>query len=186
MILPSFGGDTLWASTVAAYKSMRPELRQFAERLDALHTNVHDYAVGAAPVPEDADPARAAHVAQFRSQRFETSHPVVRIHPETGEPALLLGGFAARILHYPDGLSQDLLRAFSNQVTRPDHCVRWSWRQGDVAMWDNRSTQHYAVFDYGHERRQMERVTVAGEVPIGSDGRTSTSFSGDATAYLPE
>ncbi|MGH9170531.1 MAG: TauD/TfdA dioxygenase family protein [Acidimicrobiales bacterium] len=185
--LPSHGGDTLWASTVAGFKSLRPELRELAEKLDALHTNIHDYATAAAPAPSaTADPAHAAHVAEFRSQRFETVHPVVRVHPETGEPALLLGGFASRILHYRDSLSQDLLRAFSSQVTSPDHCVRWSWRPGDVAMWDNRSTQHYAVFDYAPQRRQMQRVTVAGEVPVAVDGRPSVSLAGDASAYLPE
>ena len=81
---------------------------------------------------------------------------------------------------------RSLLRAFAERVTRPDHCVRWSWRPGDVAMWDNRSTQHFAVFDYGSQRRQMERVTIAGDVPVGVDGRASVSLAGDASDYLPE
>jgi alpha-ketoglutarate-dependent taurine dioxygenase len=68
-------------------------------------------------------------------------------------------------------------------VTRPENIVRWQWREGDVAVWDNRSTQHYAIYDYGREHRRMQRVTTAGAAPVGFDGRPSVALQGDASRY---
>jgi taurine dioxygenase len=68
-------------------------------------------------------------------------------------------------------------------VTRPEHTVRWQWRVGDLAIWDNRATQHYAIFDYGGAHRRGERVTVAGPRPVGVDGRPSVPMKGEATTY---
>jgi len=68
-------------------------------------------------------------------------------------------------------------------VTRPENTVRWRWRAGDVAFWDNRATQHYAVADYGNQPRRVQRVTIAGDVPVGLDGRKSEVVKGDSTAY---
>ena len=68
-------------------------------------------------------------------------------------------------------------------MTRPEQTVRWRWRAGDLAIWDNRATQHYAIFDYGCEHRRGERVTVAGPVPVGVDGRPSVAIKGQAAAY---
>jgi alpha-ketoglutarate-dependent taurine dioxygenase len=65
----------------------------------------------------------------------------------------------------------------------PEHTVRWHWRVGDLAIWDNRATQHYAIYDYAPAHRRGERVTVAGPVPVGVDGRPSVSLEGDAAGY---
>lgn len=182
-VIPEVGGDTLWADTVAAFADMRPELQEFATRLRAVHTNSHDYVGPSATTSSEDDHANAEFIRQFLSQRFETEHPVVRVHPETGEHALLLGGFAQKLVGYPVSVGSDLLRIFHNHVVRPENTVRWSWRAGDVAIWDNRSTQHYALFDYGTERRHVHRVTTAGDVPVGVDGRPSASIQGDAQSY---
>ena len=76
-----------------------------------------------------------------------------------------------------------MIGMLQDRVPTPENTVRWHWTEGDVAMWDNRSTQHYAVNDYGDIRRVVKRVTVAGAVPVGIDGRPSVALRGDASAY---
>jgi Taurine catabolism dioxygenase TauD, TfdA family len=83
----------------------------------------------------------------------------------------------------PFDVSRDLLRVFATYVTRPEHIVRWSWRPGDAAIWDNRATPHYAVNDYGDADRVVERVTVPGVPPVGLDGWRSEARRGDASSY---
>lgn len=184
IVVPEVGGDTLWASTVAGYDALRPELRQLAEQLRAVHSNNYDYArVDVGQLEGDVDSARIAFYRQFVSTVFETEHPLVRVHPETGERALLLGSFVQRIIGYTTGESADLVRLFQNYVTRPDNTVRWQWQEGDVAVWDNRSTQHYATYNYGDSHRKVQRVTTVGSVPVGVDGRTSRAIRGDASEY---
>ncbi len=184
VILPDFGGDTLWANTVAGYRDLPADLRRLAESLRAVHSNGHDYGrVDVAAMRGKLSPERLAHLQAFVSEVYETEHPVVRIHPETGEPALLLGGFAHRLVGHGNAESVDLLRIFQAYVTRPENTVRWSWEPGDVAIWDNRATQHYAISDYRGKRRKMQRVTTAGVPVVGYDGSTSTSLKGDASRY---
>jgi alpha-ketoglutarate-dependent sulfate ester dioxygenase len=79
--------------------------------------------------------------------------------------------------------SRKVISLLQDWVPTPENTVRWHWRQGDVAMWDNRATQHYAVNDYGNIHRVVKRVTVAGSVPVGIDGRPSVALRGDASAY---
>jgi alpha-ketoglutarate-dependent sulfate ester dioxygenase len=80
---------------------------------------------------------------------FQTEHPVVRVHPETGERSLLLGQFVKRILGVSGSDSRYLFELFQRHVTRLENTVRWRWARGDLAIWDNRATQHYAIDDYG-------------------------------------
>jgi taurine dioxygenase len=127
---------------------------------------------------------RKHHDEVFVSTVYETEHPVVRVHPETGERALLLGQFVRQILGVPSADSRYLFDLFQRHVTRLENTVRWRWSPGDLAIWDNRATQHYAIDDYGDLPRRMHRVTVAGDVPVGVDGRRSVARSGDASAYL--
>jgi len=182
VIIPPLGGDTIWANTVTAYESLPAELRDLADRLRIVHTNAYDYA--ATPERQERDsPARRALQAEFVSTVYETEHPAVRVHPETGERSLVLGGFARSVTGFSPQAGRDLIRVLQDYVTRPEHTVRWQWRVGDLAIWDNRATQHYAIFDYGAEHRRGERVTVAGPVPVGVDGRPSVALKGEATAY---
>lgn len=182
VVIPPVGGDTLWANTVTAYQSLPEDLRELADRLRVIHTNTHDYA-SAKLRGETGDAALEATEKQFVSTVFETEHPAVRVHPETSERALLLGGFARTVLGWRPDASRDLIRTLQEYITRPEQTVRWRWREGDLAIWDNRATQHYAIYDYAGAPRRGERVTVAGPVPVGVDGRPSVSLHGDASAY---
>jgi alpha-ketoglutarate-dependent sulfate ester dioxygenase len=182
--IPLVGGDTLWANTVAGYRDLRPDLRVLAESLRAVHTNGADYArPDVARLRGQLRPEQLAHLEQFSSMVFETEHPVVRVHPETQEEALLLGGFAQRLVGHSTPESVDLLRTLNAYIVRPENTVRWRWREGDLAIWVNRATQHYALRDYGSARRVVQRVTTAGSPVVGIDGSTSLSLRGDSSAY---
>ena len=100
---------------------------------------------------------------------------VVRVHPETGERTLVLGNFVQRFVGLSKYDSQKLFDLFQSHITAPENTVRWSWRQGDVVIWDNRATQHYAVNDYGDQHRVVRRATIDGEVPVSIDGRNSVT-----------
>ncbi len=182
VVIPPVGGDTIWANTVTAYQSLPAELRDLADRLRIVHTNDHDYAAVYGR-GERVDPATEAAQREFLSTVYETEHPAVRVHPETAEPSLVLGGFARTVLGFSPQASRDLIRILQEYVTRPEQTLRWRWREGDLAIWDNRATQHYAIFDYGNAHRRGERVTVAGPVPVGVDGRPSVPLKGDASTY---
>ncbi len=182
VVIPPVGGDTIWANTVSAYQSLPAELRDLADRLRIVHTNDHDYAAVYGR-GERVDPATEAAQREFLSTVYETEHPAVRVHPETAEPSLVLGGFARTVLGFSPQASRDLIRILQEYVTRPEQTLRWRWREGDLAIWDNRATQHYAIFDYGNAHRRGERVTVAGPVPVGVDGRPSVPLKGDASTY---
>jgi len=168
--IPAYGGDTMWASTVAAYQDLSPALKQLAETLWALHTNKFDYAAQHA----HGTAAEKAHYEKvFASALYECQHPVVRIHPETGEKSLVLGYFIQRFMGHNQADSNLLFQMLQNHVTRPENTVRWNWRPNDVAIWDNQATQHYALNDYDGQNRTMRRVTIAGEIPVSVDGRRS-------------
>lgn len=178
--LPTYGGSTTWASTVAAYESLPASLKVLAENLRAVHTNVYDYA---ADNVEPLRPNTQAYRAEFESSYFETEHPVVRVHPETGERALLLGHFVKHFVGLSSTESQTLFRLLQDRVTRLENTARWNWAPGDVAIWDNRATQHYAIDDYDDQPRKLTRITLAGDIPVGVDGTASTSITGNAEHY---
>lgn len=173
VVAPAAGGDTVWANTATAYTDLPAELRELADNLWAVHSNEYDYA-GTRP---NTDPARLEEYRKvFASTVYETEHPVVRVHPLSGERSLLLGHFVKRLKGFSQQDSAQLLNVLQSYVTRLENAVRWRWRAGDVAIWDNRSTQHYAVDDYGTQNRVVRRVTLAGEVPVGIDGQHSRTL----------
>ncbi|GAA1430204.1 TauD/TfdA family dioxygenase [Streptomyces thermospinosisporus] len=176
IVVPPYGGNTLIANAAAAYRDLPEPLRELADRLWAVHTNDYDYAE---PKTEKA----AEHRRQFVSRKYRTAHPVVRVHPETGERGLFIGGFAQSIAGLSNSESRDILRLLQAYVTRPENIVRVVWSPGDLVVFDNRITQHYAPDDYGDLPRRLHRVTVAGDVPAGIDGRQSHVVEGDDAAH---
>jgi alpha-ketoglutarate-dependent sulfate ester dioxygenase len=175
-VVPPYGGNTLIANSAAAYRDLPEPLRELADRLTAVHTNEYDYA---APKSEKA----AAHRRQFVSRRYRTEHPVVRVHPESGERGLFVGGFAQTLVGLTPWDSRDILRILQSYVIRPENIVRWTWEPGDLVLFDNRITQHYAPDDYGDQPRLLHRVTVAGDVPVGVNGERSRTLEGDDAAH---
>jgi len=182
--LPPYGGDTVFANTVAALVSLPDPIRALVGSLDAVHTNDFDYA-GALGTASDRPTDEVRRYGEvFSSTSYSTRHPLVQVHPETGERALLAGGFARRIVGLESADGRAILDVIHRHVTVLENTVRWRWAPGDVAFWDNRTTQHYGIVDYGDHQRRMQRVTIAGAVPVGVDGRPSRALEGDAADYL--
>ncbi|MGW3101592.1 TauD/TfdA dioxygenase family protein [Streptomyces sp. NPDC001100] len=177
--VPPYGGETLIASSAAAYRDLPEPLRALADTLWAEHTNDYDYAVP----DEEIDDEKAAQRAQFTSIKFRTVHPVVRVHPLTGERGLFIGGFAQRIVGLSTGESRKLLDILQAYVTRPENILRHRWSPNQLVLFDNRITQHYAIDNYDDQPRRLNRVTVAGDVPVGIEGKESYSIEGDASHY---
>jgi alpha-ketoglutarate-dependent sulfate ester dioxygenase len=170
--LPTYGGSTLWASTAAAYDALPAPLQHLVENLRAVHTNRYDYLANT-PMDDEQKARREA----FEKPDFRTEHPVVRVHPETGERTLLAGDFVRGFVGLDGYESQVLLELLQRRITMPENTVRWDWAAGDVAIWDNRATQHRAVDDYDEQRRLMHRVTLTGDVPVDTHGQPSRVIS---------
>src|SRR4051794_2754811 len=168
--VPEAGGDTIWANTATAYENLPEELRNLADQLWAVHTNEYDYATQRTNVSPEA----TKHYQEvFTSTIYETEHPVVHVHPETGERHLLLGHFVKKFVGLSSGDSAQLFNILQQHVIQLENTVRWKWSAGDVVVWDNRATQHYAVNDYDQAQRVVRRVTIDGDIPVSIDGRRS-------------
>jgi len=172
VVIPEFGGDTIWSNTAAAYEELPGPLQRLADELWAVHSNAYDYAATRTRAT-DADRKHFNEV--FTGTIYETEHPVVRVHPETGERTLVLGNFVQRFVGLGKSDGQKLFDLLQSHVTAPENTVRWRWQAGDVAIWDNRATQHVAVNDYGDQHRVVRRATIDGDVPVSIDGRRSVT-----------
>ena len=164
VVLPPTGGDTQWADLQLAYESLSAPLQQLADQLVAVHDGTREWGYYLAQ--------RKAAETLWEGKRYTTlepiEHPVVRVHPETGRKGLFVNpGFTSHITGVSDAESRHLLDLFYAHITKPEHIVRHRWSTGDVAMWDNRSTVHYANRDYGSQRRVMHRITLRGDEPRG-------------------
>ena len=179
VVIPPVGGDTVWANTVAAYATLPPVLRGLADQLWALHSNVYDYA---ARRPNATARQAQRYETIFKSTVYETEHPVVQVHPLTGERAIILGYFVRRLLGVSSPDSGHLFAMLQDHVTRLENMVRWRWSAGDVVIWDNRATQHKAIDDYGNQPRIVRRVTIDGPASVGIDGRHGKTRSSTTEA----
>lgn len=155
--VPPAGGDTMWADMATAYDNLPAEVK---DRIDTA-TAMHDFIPGFARF---TDPAQ---LARFQDDFPPVEHPVVRTHPDTGRRMLFVNtSFTTHITGMAREESDRLLRYLFQQAHCPEYQVRFQWQAGDVAFWDNRATQHYAVNDYAPHRRVAERVAIAGDRPI--------------------
>lgn len=161
--LPAYGGDTLWASSSAAYEALSKPLQTLLDGLTATHDFTRSFPLERFGNTEE-DLARY-HEVQRKNPPL--SHPVVRTHPITGRKGLFVNeGFTSRINELQPAESDALLRFLFAHATRPEFTIRWRWQENDVAFWDNRITQHYAVDDYRPARRVMHRATILGDAPF--------------------
>ena len=160
---PPVGGDTMWANMAVAYERLPEHIKQQIEGLHARHSIEASFGA-AMPIEK-----RLALKAQFP----DAEHPVVRIHPDTGEKILYVNAFTTHFsnFHTPERVrfgqdanpgGSDLLRYLISQAYIPEYQVRWRWQPNSIAIWDNRCTQHYAVMDYPACHRKMERAGIIG------------------------
>ena len=182
--LPPYGGTTVWANTVRAYETLPAPLKALAERLRAVHSNRYDYAghrgeqrIGGVDVKEQA------YREEFEQLEFEAEHPVVRVHPETRSPRSCSGtSCAASSASRPLTRTRSSISSSATSSASRTPCAG-TGQPGDIAIWDNRATQHYAVADYDDHPRLMHRITLAGDIPVGLDGIPSVALKGDASQY---
>jgi taurine dioxygenase len=161
--LPAVGGDTLWSSNLAAYEALSEPLQRLLEGLTAEHSVVKSFPPGR----WGADPAFKERYERAVAKHPPVTHPVVRTHPLSGRKALFVNeGFTTRIQELSGRESDALLTFLFAHAARPEFTLRWHWSVDDVAFWDNRITQHYAVADYLPQRRVMHRATVIGDRPV--------------------
>ncbi len=163
--LPPTGGDTCWTDLEAAYLALSPPLRRLADQLEAVHDGREDF-------EEYLNIRLSGEGNLWEGERVRSldpvTHPVVRIHPETGRRSLFVNpGFTTHIKDVTETESRALLDIFFAVIGRPEHSVRHRWSPGDVVVWDNRATAHYAVDDYGDQHRVMHRITIRGDRPVG-------------------
>jgi taurine dioxygenase len=160
--LPEYGGDTLWASGIAAYEALSKPLQTLLQGLTATHDFTRSF-------PLERFGTSAEDIARWEATRRQhppLSHPVIRTHPVSGRKSLFVNeGFTTRINELSDAESTAILTLLFSHTTRPEFTLRWRWQVNDVAFWDNRVTQHYAVDDYRPQRRIMHRATILGDVP---------------------
>lgn len=175
--LPTYGGSTLWTNTAAAYDALPESLKALVDNLRAVHSNRFDYIKETAVDAPELNDEQRAYQETFQKPDFRTEHPVVRVHPETGERALVAGNFVRGFVGLDSYESTVLLELLQRRITMPENTVRWDWQPGDVAIWDNRATQHRAVDDYDGQRRVMHRVTLTGDIPVDVHGRPSRVIS---------
>jgi alpha-ketoglutarate-dependent sulfate ester dioxygenase len=165
--IPPYGGDTQFTNLAAAYAALSPTMQKFVDGLRAIH--------GYGKTTGNA-------LTQTNRKSFSSEHPLVRVHPETGERSLYVSpAFLKSVVGLNARESQVLLEFLWEHSVRPEFVVRFRWNAGDIAMWDNRATAHLApedVFETDFDR-QLYRVTLVGDVPIGVDGTPSTPIVGE-------
>ena len=171
-VVPPYGGDTQFTNLVAAYNALSPVMRGFLDGLRGVHRFAPPAGVDETPEYREL----------MRKRTLVSEHPIVRVHPETGERALFVSpSFLKSIVGLSARESQVLLEFLWEHIVRPEFTARFRWEQGSVAFWDNRATAHLAprdIFDSDFDR-QFYRVTLVGDVPVGVDGQPSSALEGD-------
>lgn len=170
-IVPPYGGDTQWTNLAAAYEGLSEAMRSIVDRLDAVHGFE----------TKQGDKAKDEYANNVRNRIMISQHPLVTVHPETGEKVLYISpAFVRRISGLHPRESQVMLDFLMEHAVRSEYTLRFRWQQGDLAFWDNRSTAHLAPLDIFESDfdRQLYRITLVGEVPVGVDGRRSKAIEG--------
>ncbi|MCX5064101.1 TauD/TfdA family dioxygenase [Streptomyces sp. NBC_00461] len=170
--VPPYGGDTTWSNLAAAYAGLSAPVRAFVDGLRAEHR----LGVGYQPRPGDD-----SYLRHLLDHQVASEHPLVRVHPETGERVLFVNGYyLEQITDVSRPESRAILDMLLEQAVRPEYTVRFRWEPGSVAFWDNRATIHLAPSDNTHldVPRIMHRVMLTGDVPVGVDGRPSQPVTG--------
>jgi len=159
-IIPEFGGDTLWASTTAAYDALSPQMQDFLNGLTAIHDFRHGFKESL------AEPGGAERLAQAVAENPPVAHPLIRTHPESGKRSIYVNAlFTTHIEELSPLESRSLLDFLYRHIVTEEFTVRLNWQPDTIAIWDNRSTQHKPVNDYFPQPRRLHRVTIKGDQP---------------------
>lgn len=163
--IPPYGGDTLWSSMTAAWDALSPDRQRDIERVFAVHTARDAYSPKMQAIHSGLS---SMNIVCDESANDTQVHPLVTTHPETGKRVLFYNrGYVRDLVGFDDQEEKTrLLEWLHLHTTDAKFTLRHRWSVGDVAIWDNRSTQHYALNDYAGFRREMHRTTVAGGVPV--------------------
>lgn len=169
-VVPPYGGDTQWTNLAAAYDALSPTMRGFLDGLRGMHRFA----------PPPGVEASEEYRELMRKRTLATEHPLVRVHPETGERVLYISpSFLKSVVGLTPRESQSLLEMLWEHAVRPEFTVRFKWEPGSIAFWDNRATAHIVPTDIPQgQHRSMQRITIAGDIPVGPDGRASQPLSG--------
>jgi taurine dioxygenase len=173
VVVPEYGGDTQWSNLVVAYQELSAPMRSMLDGLHAVHHNMQGPA-GSGKVKGLKE--------MFQAKDLQAVHPVVRVHPETGEQALFVNAnFTTHIVELSKKESANLLAFLYDHIATPSYTVRFRWQPDSIAFWDNRATAHLIPTDIPvGMHRSMERITIAGDVAVGPDGSTSHALTGDS------
>ncbi len=170
---PPVGGDTMWADARSAYEQLAAPLRGAVDQLEAVH-RIAPLAYWGEPFDSALGRDDAASLLEEAAKVGPVIHPVVRVHPVTERPSLFVNpGFTSHVLGLSRHESEHLLALLYDHLTQPERTLRHRWQPGDVVLWDNRATLHYAIDDYGDEPRKMRRITLRGTQPVGISGQRS-------------
>jgi taurine dioxygenase len=162
LIAPALGGGTMFVSMRAAYESLSDRMKAFISGLTARH----DFGRFESLFPDTPEGRKPLHDIELRFPH--PSHPVVRIHPETGKPVIYVNShFTRRLNELPEDEGKAILDFLLSRTNIPELQLRVDWKAGTLVIWDNRSVQHYALHDYYPQRRRMQRVTISGDRPVG-------------------
>ncbi len=162
-VAPEVGGDTLWTNQMQAFDALSPGMQKMLEKLTVMHSAKRSYGPQGTYADDDLKSMR---VSASELALKETPHPCVRTHPVNGRKILFINWvYAIRFADMTEEESAPLLEFLNRHSQRPEFQIRFRWRAGSLAFWDNRSTQHLAINDYAGQRRVMDRITIAGDAP---------------------
>lgn len=163
--VPDAGGDTMFANTAAAYDALSEAMRDMLSGLVGVNSSDAGYGGSRAKAMQNLGAMKGTYKED--SQSYESEHPIVRTHTETGRKSLYIGrSHTARFKDMTAEESRPLIEFLTKHIARPEFTCRFRWAPGSVAVWDNRTTQHYALNDYAGHRRHMRRVTLKGDRPV--------------------
>ncbi len=169
--IPPYGGDTVFANLIEAYEGLSPRIRTLVDGLQAVHQTSSYDSTNGRPRRDGKHPGR-----------FVSLHPLVRVHPETGEKLLFLNpGTITHIAGLKERESAHLLDLLYGEITRPEYQVRFRWQPNSLVIWDNQAVAHAGPIDYAHFdlARVVRRITIAGDLPRGADGFVSQPLEGE-------
>ena len=171
VVVPEYGGDTQWINLAIAYETLSEPIKEMIDGLHAVHHN---------QLPIARGELSTALREKFQSRDIRAVHPVVRVHPETGEKVLFVNpNFTSYIVELSRQEGRHILDLLYEHMVNPAFSVRFRWQPDSIAFWDNRATMHRVPTDIPPgAHRAMQRITIAGDVPVGPDGSSSYALAG--------